>query len=386
MTPSSRHGTMAGSESTGIRPMSRVRGLPAILTPILATLLLVACARAPADDTARAAAPDSPALADDAVLERIAFGSCLHQSRDASILDRVLADDPDLALMIGDNVYGDVDGTDLAPLRAAYAEQAASAPLNRLRAAVPMLAVWDDHDYGVNDGGGDFALRREAEALFDTFWHVDPESPAGRREGVHDARIVGPPGRRVQVILLDTRSFRSPLRPTDERGAPGRERWLPDPDPSKTMLGADQWAWLGTQLRRPAELRLLVSSIQVLADGHGWEAWRTLPTERSRLFGLLAETGAEGVVLLSGDRHRAGIYRHDEATAYPLWEITSSSLNLPIPGMEEEAGPRRVGATFVGTNYGMVEVDWDAGRVALSVRDDTGTPVRRAILDLAALR
>ena len=68
--------------------------------------------------------------------------------------------------------------------------------------------------------------------------------------------------------MLDTRYFRSPLKPTDEMNARGKERWIPDEDPSKTMLGDAQWAWLENELKRPAELRLIVSSIQVLSEGH----------------------------------------------------------------------------------------------------------------------
>ena len=115
---------------------------------------------------------------------------------------------------------------------------------------------------------------------------------------MYDARTFGPPSMRVQVILLDTRFFRSPLKPTDERGAPGKERYLPDDDPAKTMLGDAQWAWLAERLREPAALRLIVSSIQVLAEGHGWERWSNLPKERQRLFDLIRDTGARSVLFL----------------------------------------------------------------------------------------
>ena len=107
-----------------------------------------------------------------------------------------------------------------------------------------MLSTWDDHDYGQNDAGGDFPYKDEAKALFLEFWQVPEDDPRHARAGVYCARIFGPEGRRVQVILLDTRSFRSPLRPTDQPGAPGKEEYLPDPDPAKTMLGRAQWAWL----------------------------------------------------------------------------------------------------------------------------------------------
>jgi alkaline phosphatase D len=194
----------------------------------------------------------------------------------------------------------------------------------------------------------------------------------------------GPEGRRVQVILLDTRWFRSPLRRTDRRGAPGRERYLPDDDPAKTMLGDAQWAWLERQLRRPAELRLVVSSIQVLAEGHGWERWGNLPRERDRLLGLVGATGASGVVFLSGDRHLGAIYREEQGLPYPIHDVTSSGLTKSY--RSDEAGPNRLGEPLGEVNFGTVEIDWEAGRVAIALRDAGGAARRRLDLALAALR
>jgi alkaline phosphatase D len=113
----------------------------------------------------------------------------------------------------------------------------------------------------------------------------------------------------VQVILLDTRTFRSPLRPTDERHAPGKENYVPDASPDKTMLGAAQWRWLEEVLEEPADLRLIGSSIQVAADGHGYERWGNLPGERDRLYELLAQASSTPTAIISGDRHFAAFYK-----------------------------------------------------------------------------
>ena len=157
---------------------------------------------------------------------------------------------------------------------------------------------------------------------------------------------------RVQVIMLDVRWFRSPLRITDQRGAPGKERYLPDPDPAKTMLGAAQWAWLAEELRKPAELRLIVSSTQVLAEGHGWERWGNFPLERQKLFDTIRESGAKGVVFVSGDRHIGALYRETPAGLYPLYEITSSGLNM-VYWAAKEPGPNRLGALYAAANFGV---------------------------------
>lgn len=347
---------------------------------LAAALLALACGAPTAEPPAETAA-----VSVEPALERIGVGSCLRQDLPQPIFDAILDDDFELFVFLGDNVYGDVESDDLRELRDAYAMQAEADGFSRLRAAVPLAATWDDHDYGLNDAGADFFGREEAQRIFEDFWDVPPDSERASRPGVYDVVTYGPPGRRVQLILLDTRYFRSPLQPTDERGAPGKERYMPDPDPEKTMLGEEQWAWLGQVLQEEADLRILASSIQVIADGHGYEAWRQLPAERDRLYALLREAGANGVVIISGDRHRGGIYRHDDALGYPLLELTASSLNSAFTS-EEEAGPYRLGPTYRPENYGALSIDWTSRSVTLEVRGMDGEPVLEETLGLDDLR
>ena len=216
------------------------------------------------------------------------------------------------------------------------------------------------------------------------FWRIEAEDPRRARPGVYHAETFGPPGERIQIILLDTRSFRSPLRPTDERGALGKEAYLPDPDPAKTMLGEAQWSWLALQLRKPAELRLLVSSVQVVAEQHGFERWGNLPIERQRLLDLLPETDSRGVVLVSGDRHIGALYRLSEGVPYPLYEITSSGLNMAY-ARNRDIGPLRRGEVYGQDNFGTIDVDWQTGEVTLAVRDMKGEDVRSATIAIVAL-
>ena len=276
----------------------------------------------------------SPAQAQDAPpLTRIAFGSCAHQEKSQPIWDAVLDYRPELFIFLGDNVYGDVTSAAVTELREAYARAASIEGYAKVRATVPVLATWDDHDYGRNDAGADFPFRAATKQLFLDFWQVPEDDPRRARPGIYHAQTFGPAGMRVQVILLDTRSFRSPLRSTGEPGVPGKGPYLPDPDPAKTMLGAAQWAWLRAQLLQPAELRLLVSSVQVLAEGHGWEGWDNLPLERTKLLGLIDETAAGGVIFVSGDRHVGALYQRPTGAAYDLYEITASGINMTFRGI-----------------------------------------------------
>jgi alkaline phosphatase D len=189
----------------------------------------------------------------------------------------------------------------------------------------------------------------------------------------------------VQVILLDDRWFRSPLRRTDQRNAPGKERYLPDPDPRKTLLGEAQWRWLEQQLRQPAEIRLVLSGIQVLAEGHGWERWGNLPLERERLFRLIGDTGAGGVVLLSGDRHIGAYYRHAEGVPYPLVECTASGFTHTFRAVQEP-GPNRIGAPFTELHFGAVDIDWAGRGLLLNLIDGQARVARSVAVSFDALK
>jgi alkaline phosphatase D len=149
------------------------------------------------------------------------------------------------------------------------------------------------------------------------------------------------------------------------------------------MLGEAQWAWIEEQLSQPADLRLLVSSIQVHAEGHGWEAWRTMPLERTRLYDLIGETSANGVVIVSGDRHSSGLYVRQDVAPYPLYEITSSALNMSFADENNEPGPHRIGEMYAPVNFGVIGIDWEGGELALQIKDEAGAVVReqRVALD-----
>ena len=299
-----------------------------------------------------------------AALEVIAVGSCLHQSRPQPILQDVIAARPQLMLMMGDNVYGDIKGPEARELSGAYTTQALQPGFAQARAAVPMLATWDDHDYGSNDGGAEFPHKAAAARLFHQFGGTSPERPVA--EGIHYSRIYGPPGRRVQIIMLDTRTFRSPLRPKSAEFK-SWGKFEPDMDAAKTMLGASQWGWLERELRRPADVRLVVSSIQVLADGHGWERWGNTPRQRDRLLSLLERTEG-GIVLLSGDRHAGALYRIQQGSR-EIVEMTSSSLNMPPPGpnRDDRVAPL-ASELFTAVNFGLLGIDWKQRSVRLLLR------------------
>ncbi len=326
-------------------------------------------------------APFAVAWPTERVLTRIAVGSCRSQEAPAPILDTILAREPDLFLYIGDNVYGDVWSlsADMEELIQAYAELSEQDDFQALAAAVPIMATWDDHDFGMNDGGGSYYGKFGSEAIFETYWGMR-DHPVADRDGIYYSQMFGPVGQRVQIIMLDTRFFRTDLTRTPNRNAPGMERYIPSEAPDQDMLGPEQWAWLASELDKPADLRLLVSSVQVLADAHGWEAWKQLPLSQSRLYELLEASGASGVILVSGDRHLSALYREEGLVDYPLYEMTASSLNRPVRDESDEMSSNQLGAAYAKENFGEIGIDWDRRMVVLSVHDSEGEKVREQVI------
>jgi alkaline phosphatase D len=285
--------------------------------------------------------------------------------------------------------------TDAARIQEAYAALDAQPGFQKMRAFCPILATWDDHDYGANDAGREYPLRAESQRLFQDFYRVPSDHPARSREGIYDARIYGEAGKRVQVILLDTRYFRDPLerRPKDAPRVPGRPGpYVATADATKTLLGPDQWTWLEEQLRQPADLRIIASSIQVVSDEHGFETWGNFPHERRRLFDLINSTDASGVIFISGDRHLTEISvdrGRDAAVPYPMWDFTSSGMTQDSQPVND-ANAARVGPVVRATNFGVISIEWASDpaqtEIALTAYGESGQLLTRQSVFLDDLR
>lgn len=335
----------------------------------------------------------------DGEIRRIAFGSCAKQWEPQPLWRSVLAAEPDLFVFLGDVIYGDWHGEQpfvptAGSLAKDYAQLAENPAFAAVRKKVPFMATWDNHDYGKHDGGAEFELKEVSRRVFLDFFGEPADSPRRRRDGIYDARIFGPPGRRVQVILLDGRWRRGPLMPDtrskEQRaalGVTGSMGHIPNADPDATLLGASQWRWLEEQLRKPAEVRLIASATQVIPDQKGMQEWGNFPLERERLFDLIERTGASGVLILSGNVHFAELSRISQGR-YPVYEFTSSGLTHVNPAYARAANRYRVAGPDVAPNFGLVEIDWDAQPtpvirlVARGLAEDPAFEYRLSIADL----
>ncbi len=299
---------------------------------------------------------------------RIAFGSCNHQDRQQPLWPEIAAQQPDLWVWLGDNIYGDTEDMDLMARK--YEKQLGRPEYVAFARQTEVVGVWDDHDFGVNDGGKFYPKKAESKALMLDFLNAPAEDVRRTREGAYTSYTFGEGDRRVKVILLDTRTFRDTLDRV--RNADGKMEYQPNPEGD--ILGEAQWNWLESELREGAAVNLVGSSIQVISSEHYWEKWSNFPVAHRRLYDLVAQTQASGVVFLSGDRHIAELSRYDTTgVAYPLYDFTSSGLTHTWGSGGDEPNRFREQGLIIALNYGLVDVTFgnEGPEVLLTCRGDS---------------
>ena len=201
------------------------------------------------------------------------LGSCLDQDREQNIWSPIKNEDLDGFIFLGDNVYGDMPNGKLSKMQKAYQTQKKRLPKWLLDNEI--IAIWDDHDFGLNDGGRDYPLKKEAEKMFLNFWNIPNSDPRRNREGIYFKQTKDVEGVKVEIIGLDTRYFRSKL-------IKSKKVYTKNNNPKATILGQDQWLWLESSLSSSnADAIIILSSIQILATNHPYEKWDNFPLERN---------------------------------------------------------------------------------------------------------
>lgn len=294
----------------------------------------------------------------------IAFGSCNRQDKPQPLWDDILATQPERWVWLGDNIYGDTD--DMAVLKAKYKQQNANAGYQKLKSAVPMIGIWDDHDYGTNDGGRNYAHREASQQLFHDFIGTPPDAERRQRPGIyHTYDHTTRSGKKITFILLDTRYFKDDIT----RTSAGYQ-----PDSTAQLLGEEQWKWLSETFRKStADLHIVATSVQLIPEEHKYEKWANFPTERQRFLDSLQHWKPAPVLLLSGDRHLAEISKLElPELPYPLYEITSSGLTH-AGTIAEEPNRHRISALIHSQlNFGVLKIYADEAplRVVGQVRGE----------------
>jgi alkaline phosphatase D len=282
-----------------------------------------------------------PIVASSTLIERIAFGSCIRMfpsgperiSTNQGWWTHLNARLPQVFMFLGDNVYIDIGER--------YEDLAKVPGFQECMATTMPLPVWDDHDFGKDNQGANYLWKDIVKEAFLDFWSAHggiPKETARRtRAGNYDSLILGPAGQEVQFLMLDCRYFAD----------------------DSTTLGEDQWTWLEAELQKPAKLRFVEHSIPIDRN-----------QELDRFFQLVSDTGANGVIVVSGETHNPKITEYSDGP-YTITDFTSSSIS-------QGGNP----------NFAFATIDWGAADPTVNIEflsAESGTQFDGRLLSFSAL-
>ena len=273
------------------------------------------------------------------IVYKLGIGSCVDQDYPTPAWASLEKESINSFFFLGDNIYGDVPSGRLDNIILSYEKLNDQMP-SWLK-NTEKLVIWDDHDYGLNDAGANYIYKAESQQIYNDAWNIDQNDPRRSREGIYFSELKDIAGKKILIVGLDTRYFRSNLIKIGNS-------YKPHKNSNTTILGPIQWQWLEKELSREHDILILASSIQVLATEHRFEKWSNIPHERDKLLALLNKLSSK-VLIISGDRHRSGFYKLDN-----IYEFTSSSLNKGIfPSYESDS--LLLGKTYTQNNYGIIQ-------------------------------
>lgn len=325
-----------------------------------------------------------------APINKILFGSCSHQDKQMPIFDAINQESADLFIFLGDNIYGDTE--DMSKLKAKYQRLGGQPGFQQLKKNTPLIAIWDDHDYGENDAGEEYPQKEASRKIMLDFWQEPTDSPRRTQKGgIYTSYIYGEANQTVQIIMPDLRWNRPPLNPMHDFSYAiqtlysNKGPYKPVDSENQSMLGEEQWQWLEKELLKPSRIKIIASSLQLLPDFTGWESWANFPADRKRLFDFIKKHKINGLVMISGDTHWGELSKYQPENNYPLWEITSSGLTQEWKKVSPNK--HRVGKPTSNVNYGFIEIDWQNNDTTLNVglKDIAGNIVQQQQLTLSEL-
>jgi len=227
------------------------------------------------------------------------FSACLRDNYTPhDIFDYIKPLSPTFIALLGDNIYADKDGdinagpahSVLPALRSKYTRNF-DEHFQEIGSSFPIIAIWDDHDYGQDNSDSTYVYKTEAKKVFKENFPIYPF--AVEEAGIYYRFSVAD----VDFFVLDTRWYRSPMQEDDIEG--------------KTMLGNEQLAWLLDGLKRStAVFKIIFSSVPLNDYGgdtssgrDGFDSWMGYKFERDSIMSYIEENNIQGVLVFSGDQH-----------------------------------------------------------------------------------
>ncbi|PHN05258.1 alkaline phosphatase D family protein [Flavilitoribacter nigricans] len=226
----------------------------------------------------------------------------------------------------------------LEDYRSRYSIYRLDTNLVRLHQQYPFITVWDDHE-SANDSYADGAENhdpgtegnwtdRKANAK-SAYFEWMPIRDNAAQQVYRSIQY----GELMELILLDTRL----------EGREAQINDITDPrlqDPERTILGADQKAWLLDRLANSTARWKIIGQQVIFAEFHvGWagslvnmtyestesafmDIWDGYPAERSEILSYLKDQSIDDVVILTGDFHTSFAFDlADPAVAVNLEEV-----------------------------------------------------------------
>lgn len=255
---------------------------------------------------------------------------------DYHIFKSILADDPDLMIWLGDNIYlREVDWNTKTGFYHRYSHTRALPELQPLLASVHHYATWDDHDYGPNDTDRSFWLKDVALQAFKDFW-ANPNYGAGGTNGITGSFFWND----CQFFIMDDRWYRAPRHRTGE------------------YYGQEQLTWLLDALKYSrAPYKFICTGGQILSDAATFENYAQFPAERKMLLDSIDKYNIKGVVFLTGDRHHSEITRMVTPDGDVFYDITSSAMTSSTGAHPDEPNNYRLPGSMIGVrNYAHISV------------------------------
>ncbi len=302
-------------------------------------------------------------------LNTIAFGSCNKEYLDQSYWPVIANQNPDLWIWLGDNIYADT--ADMEVMADKYQQQKTNPYYQRFLQQVPVTGVWDDHDYGVNDGDRTFSQKDQAKDQFLSFLNIPNTHTVNKHPGIYRTEVFGLQPQQVKIFHLDTRYFQDPLIKTPKGS---KKNYVAQPDGQ--ILGSAQWQWLTHELNQStANINIIASSIQVIAEDHRYEMWSNFPNQRKKLLDLIVSSGVNNPIILSGDRHLSEISKINWQDK-ELIDITASGLTHSFSGTEEY-NRHRIDQLITTESFSVLEIDWVNKLVLIKQIDMQGTVINK---------
>jgi len=274
------------------------------------------------------------------------------------------AEHPDFVILGGDFPHGNPQT--LEDRRVLYKQlyDPATSPsmndfVNLILRRYPIAHMWDDHDYGMNNGDKTYPRKAMSFQVLQEYYPLYPVTAFGDWQKFSYTQ--------ADFFLLDSRSQRDPNGTPD-----GSDKSMLDGD----NLGAQgQWVWLTEGLKNStATWKFILTPVVFNTTTKGVEAWGGFGYEREKLIRFIKDNGIKGIIFISGDLHAGGI-DNGENSAFP--EMVNNGPNGPgclstarVGKWSEGSYGDNSGAPCNG--YGVITVMTNPDRVLLQVKDSFG--------------